>query len=130
MIHDHQLNGEGWGHTFELRCSLSFSRKFWSGRTHSRFHRRYAQHRLRVGDLVPCTRSIDDYHGDFLKTALKAVIGRTWTDEPDAIRSATRHLGFRRTGPKIERAFKSAINDLLRQNELERNGRNLRRPIQ
>lgn len=85
----------------------------------------------RDGGLVVCTRSIDDYHRDFLKTTLKAVIGRTWIDEPDALRAATRHLGFRRTGPKIERAFKSAINGgLLRQNELERNGRNLRRPIQ
>ncbi len=83
----------------------------------------------RDGGLVACTRSIDDYHRDFLKTALKAVIGRTWTDESDALRAATRHLGFRRTGPKIERAFKSAINGLLRQNELERNGRSLRRPI-
>jgi hypothetical protein len=84
----------------------------------------------RDGGLVACTRSIDDYHRDFLKTALKAVIGHTWTDEDDALRAATRHLGFRRTGPKIERAFKSAINGLLRQNELERNGRNLRRPIE
>jgi len=79
----------------------------------------------RDGGLVTCTRSIDDYHRDFLKTALKAVIGRTWIDESDALRTATRHLGFRRTGPKIERAFKSAIIGLLRQNELERNGRAL-----
>jgi Predicted helicase len=84
----------------------------------------------RDGGLVACTRSIDDYHRDFLKTVLKAVIGHTWTDEDDAIRAATRHLGFRRTGPKISKAFKSAINGLLRQNELERDGRALRRAIQ
>jgi hypothetical protein len=65
------------------------------------------------GGLVACTRSIDDYHRDFLKATLKAVIGHTWTDEEDAIRAATRHLGFRRTGPKISKAFKSAINGLL-----------------
>jgi len=53
-----------------------------------------------------------------------------WTDEDEAIRAGTRYLGFRRTGPKISKAFKSAINGLLRQNELERNGRFLRRPIQ
>ncbi len=82
----------------------------------------------RDGGLLACTRSIDDYHRDFLKATLKAVIGHTWTDESDALRAAARHLGFRRTGPKIERAFKSAINGLLRQNELERNGHALRRP--
>jgi hypothetical protein len=84
----------------------------------------------RDGGLVACTRSIDDYHRDFLKTALKAVIGRTWTDEDEAIRAATRYLGFRRTGPKIERAFKSAINGLLRQDELERDGHALRKRAQ
>jgi hypothetical protein len=84
----------------------------------------------RDGGLVASARSIDDYHRDFLKTALKAVIGRTWTDEDEAIRAATRYLGFRRTGPKIERAFKSAINGLLRQDELERDGRALRRRTQ
>ncbi|MEA2163774.1 MAG: hypothetical protein QOK37_1901 [Thermoanaerobaculia bacterium] len=84
----------------------------------------------RDGGLVACTKSIDDYHRDFLKTTLKAVITRTWIDESDALRAATRHLGFRRTGPKIEQAFKSAINGLLRQNELERSGGNLRRTIQ
>jgi len=84
----------------------------------------------RDGGLVACTRSIEDYHRDFLKTALKAVIGRTWTDEDAAIRAATRYLGFRRTGPKISKAFKSAINGLLRQNELERDGGVLRRPNQ
>lgn len=84
----------------------------------------------RDGGLVASARSIDDYHRDFLKTALKAVIGRTWTDEDEAIRAATRYLGFRRTGPKIERAFKSAINGLLRQDELERNGHALRRRAQ
>ncbi len=82
------------------------------------------------GGLIASTRSIDDYHRDFLKTVLKAVIGRIWTDEDAAIRAATRHLGFRRTGPKISKAFKSAINGLLRQNELERDGHNLRRLIQ
>lgn len=84
----------------------------------------------RDGGLVACTRSIDDYHRDFLKTALKAVIGHTWTDEDEAIRAATRYLGFRRTGPKISKAFKSAINGLLRQNELQRDGSVLRRPNQ
>jgi Putative DNA-binding domain len=84
----------------------------------------------RDGGLVASARSIDDYHRDFLKTALKAVIGRTWTEEDEAIRAATRYLGFRRTGPKIERAFRSAINGLLRQDELERDGSALRRRTQ
>ncbi len=79
------------------------------------------------GALIPATRTIEDYHRDFLKTTLNAVIGHTWTDEDEAIRAATRHLGFNRTGPNIREAFKSAINGLIRQKELERNGRMLRR---
>jgi hypothetical protein len=79
-----------------------------------------------AGGLVPRHRNIDDYERDFLKTALKNVIGRTWTGEDEAIRAATRWLGFRRTGHKIEQAFKSAIRGALKQGLLERDGRFLR----
>lgn len=75
---------------------------------------------------VLATRSIDDYDRNFLKTALKNATGRTWTKEEEAIRSATRWLGFRRTGPNIEKALRSAINGAIRQNVLERNGAMLR----
>lgn len=70
--------------------------------------------------LIARTRSIEEYHRDFLKTALKNVVGRTWTEEDEAIRAATRWLGFRRTGHKIEQAFKSAIRGALRQDLMER----------
>jgi hypothetical protein len=79
-----------------------------------------------AGGLVPRHRTIDDYERDFLKTALKNVIGRTWTDEDEAIRAATRWLGFRRTGHKIEQAFKSAIRGALQQGLLERDRHSLR----
>lgn len=42
------------------------------------------------------------------------------------MRSATRYLGFNRTGPNIRDAFESAINGLIRQDELERDGSMLR----
>lgn len=79
-----------------------------------------------AGGLRPHCRTIDHYKRDDLKNILRAVIGRTWTDEDEAIRAATRYLGFRRTGSQIERAFRSAINGGLRQGTLERSGRMLR----
>jgi hypothetical protein len=78
------------------------------------------------GGLRPYRRTIDQYKRDDLKNVLRAVIGRTWTDEDEAIRAATRYLGFRRTGSQIDRAFRSAINGGLRQGLLERDGRMLR----
>jgi hypothetical protein len=76
--------------------------------------------------IRPLCRSIEEYKRDDLKNVLRAVIGRTWTDEADAIRAASRYLGFRRTGSQIERAFRSAISGGLRQSVLERDGRMLR----
>jgi hypothetical protein len=78
------------------------------------------------GLLFPRARSIEEYDRDFLKTALKNVVGRTWTDQDEAIRAATRWLGFRRTGHKIEDAFKSAIRGALRQNLMQRDGDRIR----
>jgi hypothetical protein len=78
------------------------------------------------GGLLPDCRTIDDYTRDDLKNVLRAVIGRTWTEEDDAIRAGARYLGFRRTGSQIERAFRSAINGGIRQGVLERDGRVLR----
>ena len=78
------------------------------------------------GGLRPYCRTIDQYKRDDLKNVLRSVIGRTWTDEDEAIRTAARYLGFRRTGSQIDRAFRSAINGGLRQGVLERSGRMLR----
>lgn len=56
-----------------------------------------------------------------------SVVGRTWTPRDEAITSATRHLGFERTGKNIKAAFKSALTGLLRQGDLERDGNFIRR---
>lgn len=71
-------------------------------------------------------RTIDDYKRDDLKNVLRSVVGRTWTDEAEAIRLGARYLGFRRTGSRIEQAFRSAIRGGLRQGTLERNGNLIR----
>jgi hypothetical protein len=76
--------------------------------------------------LRPLCKGIDDYSRDDLKNVLRSVIGRTWTDEADAIRAGAHYLGFRRTGSQIERAFRSAINGGLRQGVIERDGRYIR----
>ena len=79
------------------------------------------------GLLYPCWRTIEDYDRDFLKKILLSVMGNTWWDQDDAIRAAAYHLGFARTGHRICDAFKSAINGLIRQGQLERAGSSLRR---
>lgn len=71
-------------------------------------------------------RTIDDYKRDDLKNVLRSVVGRTWTDEGEAIRLGARYLGFRRTGSRIDQAFRSAIRGGLRQGTLERNGNVIR----
>lgn len=76
--------------------------------------------------LRPYCRTIDHYKRDDLKNVLRAVMGRTWTDEDEAIRAGARYLGFRRTGSQIEKAFRSAIKGGLRQGSFERSGRMLR----
>jgi schlafen family protein/Eco57I restriction-modification methylase len=82
----------------------------------------YTDHR----GLRALCRTIDDYKRDDLKNVLRAAVGRIWTDENDAIRLGARYLGFRRTGSRIEQAFRSAIRGGLRQGTLERNGNLIR----
>jgi len=72
-------------------------------------------------------QSIDDYKRDELIKYLLSAMGRTWWEQQDAIREATRHLGFRRTGKKIQQAFESAINSAIRRDLLERDEQSLRR---
>ena len=71
-------------------------------------------------------RSIADYPRDLIKKYLLAVMGSTWWEQDDAIRAAARHLGFRRAGPAIQRAFRSAISGAIRQGRLERDGGRIR----
>ncbi len=72
--------------------------------------------------------SITDLSRDDLKEALLAVVDKTWTERDAAIRAAARHLGFKRTGKRIRKAFASAITGLLRQKKLESAGSQIRRP--
>jgi hypothetical protein len=53
---------------------------------------------------------------------LLAAMGAAWSTCHEAITAAARHLGFRRTGDKIRKAFKSAINAAIRRGLLERDG--------
>jgi type III restriction enzyme len=79
------------------------------------------------GKLFLDCRTIQDYSRDLLKEALLAAMGSTWWEQDDAIRAGARYLGFRRAGSSIVEAFKSAINGLIRQELLERDGARLRR---
>ena len=54
-------------------------------------------------------------------------MGRKWWAREDAIRAASRRLGYARTGRRITQAFKSAINGAIRRGLLEYNGRQIRR---
>jgi hypothetical protein len=76
--------------------------------------------------LRPLCRTIGEYSRDDLKNVLRAVVGRTWTDEEEAIRMGARYLGFRRTGSLIQKAFKSAVRGALVQGQLERDRQFLR----
>ena len=82
------------------------------------------------GELSLLCRTIDGYERDRLVDTLLAAMGSTWWEQSEAIRAAARHLGFRRTGKKIQQAFKSAINGAIRRGLLERDGENLRRVAQ
>lgn len=76
--------------------------------------------------LRPLCRTIAQYSRDDLKNVLRAVVGRTWTEEEEAIRLGARYLGFRRTGSVIQAAFKSAVRGALVQGQLERDRQFLR----
>ena len=67
-------------------------------------------------------RKINDYSRDELISALLKGMAKKWWTRDDAIRAATRRLGFRRTGRQIRDAFKSAINGAIRRGLLEYDG--------
>jgi len=54
-------------------------------------------------------------------------MGRKWWYRGDAIRAASRRLGFQRAGRQIAAAFKSAINGAIRRGLLEYEGEMIRR---
>jgi len=76
--------------------------------------------------------SIDQYEPAFLRALFLASLAdgrnpRTWIDQDEAIVNATRYLGFKNTGPRIQQHFKTAIRVLIRNGDLERDGKCLRR---
>lgn len=81
------------------------------------------------GELRLLCRSADDYTLDHRVEMLLAAMGGSWQTRDEAITAAARHLGFRRTGPAIRAALKSAINAGLRRGRLERDGADLIRKM-
>ena len=77
------------------------------------------------GELILLARSIADYDSDLLKRQFLAAIGRSWIDCDVAIQNFRRWMGFCRTGPVIEEAARSLIQELLRESRLEVHGPNL-----
>jgi hypothetical protein len=76
------------------------------------------------------SRNIADYPRDVLKDQFLASLnGNTWTERAESISRFARWLGFRRTGPNIEDAARSAINGLIRADRLEKMGSQIRRRL-
>jgi hypothetical protein len=73
--------------------------------------------------------NINHYSRDELIEALLATMGNIWWEREDAIRAAARRLGFRRTGARITKAFKSAINGSIRRGFIESDGEMIRRAM-
>lgn len=72
-------------------------------------------------------RNIEQYSREELIQTLLAALGLTWWDRSDAIRTAARRLGFRRTGRRISDSFKSVINGAIRRGLLESEAKLIRR---
>lgn len=107
----------------------AIARRLGYARTGARIHERL-KNTLRVavqrgilcngqGEYRLDRRAIADYSQDECVAALLASMSRGWTEREEAIRAAARYLGFRRTGPALREAFKSAINGAIRRGLLE-----------
>lgn len=78
------------------------------------------------GQYAILCHHIDQYDPSFLREQFLASLSaqgrnpRAWVERDYAIQQAARYLGFRRTGPSIDKAFRSAINSTIRRGELER----------
>lgn len=79
------------------------------------------------GALTLCTRNIGAYSREDLIAALQSSMGTVWCEQEEAIRTAARHLGFKRTGSLIKDAFKSTIRAAIRRGLIERDGQQIRR---
>lgn len=79
------------------------------------------------GCLSILCRTIDGYTRDHLVEMLLSDMGGRWWYRDEIIRATARYLGFRRTGPTITKALKSAINGAIRRGLLESEGPRVRR---
>jgi len=79
------------------------------------------------GEYALCRGAIGDYKRDELIDALQGAMGRGWTERDEAIRAASRWLGFQRAGRAIQDAFNSAINGAIRRGRLEYEGSRIRK---
>jgi hypothetical protein len=80
------------------------------------------------GGYALVSRAIADYPREVLKEQFFASLnGSGWIERSEAIPRFARWLGFKRTGPNIEDAARSAINSLIRNDRLERMGSQIRR---
>jgi hypothetical protein len=75
-----------------------------------------------AGQFRLLCRSIDQYTRDHLIDILLAAMGQGWWDRDEAVSAGARHLGFRRTGSNLHKAFKSAINGAIRRGLIETDG--------
>ena len=82
------------------------------------------------GRYALLSRNISDYPREVLKEQFLASLnGSGWTERSESIPRFARWLGFRRTGPNIEDAARSAINSLIRGDRLEKMGSQIRRKL-
>ena len=75
----------------------------------------------------PAPGRIEEYNREELLEVLWQSIDFSWQEREDAVRLATRALGFERTGPTIQQAFKSVINSGVRRKILETQGTQIRK---
>ena len=79
------------------------------------------------GVIYADCRSIGEYPRETLKKVMLQAVGRTWATRDESMILTARALGFARTGKHIKAALKSAITGLLRQSDLERDGKLIRK---
>lgn len=77
------------------------------------------------GELRLFARNLGDYHRDDLKASFLSAIGRGWVERDEAVRLLARWLGFARTGSEMKLVGKSLMNGLVREGELETEGKEM-----
>lgn len=75
------------------------------------------------GQLRLLARRMEDYDRAFLKTQFLAAMGRGWVEREEAIYRLVRWMGYGRTTEGMVVVGKSLINGLVREGEVETEGR-------